>query len=295
MAASGYHTALQSLHEEGRDLLRGAAGGLIFGTPLLFTMEMWFQGTSFSPPHLLGMLAFAAFVNICFSYASGLRAHNTDHSLLGAVADGITAMALGVIVAVLVLALIGMLDPAEGRDSMIGKIVIEAAAVSIGVTFTNRKFPRGRKTRSRQYEELENAPLTREQKQARLDFYNLAAVLGGAVIFSFNIAPTEEILMIANGLSAPQLLLIVLAQLGVCYVILYASQFKESKVFKKTWMQAPAAEIVMTVALSLLVAAVLLLLVGHTSAMHSADGFIAAVVTLGFPAVIGGAAGKLVV
>lgn len=295
MTASIYNQTVKSLREEGHDLLRGAAGGLIFGTPLLFTMEMWFQGMSFSPPHLLGLLGFAAFINFCFGYAAGLRAHNASHSVRGAAADSVTALALGVIVATIVLALIGMLDAAEGRDSMIGKIVIEAAAVSIGVTFTNRKFPRGHKTTSHGYEALESAPLTREQKQARLDFYNLAAVLGGAVIFTFNIAPTEEILMIANGLSSWQLLWIVAAQLVACHVILYAAQFKEAKVFKKSWMQSPPAETIMTVALSLLVAAILLALIGHSGALQNTDAFIAAVVTLGFPAVIGGAAGKLVV
>lgn len=289
------YVAMKSLRQEGRDLLRGAAGGLIFGTPLLFTMEMWFQGMNFSPLHLLGMLAFAAFVNTCFSYASGLREHNKEHTFMGAVADAMTALALGIIVSVIVLGLIGLLDPNDGRDSLIGKVIIEAAAVSIGITFTNRKFPRGHTQDSRSYKELEKAPLTREQKQARLDFYNLAAVLGGAVVFAFNIAPTEEITLIAKKIEAYHLLAILMSQLGLCYLILYASEFKESKVFKKTWMQAPLAEIVMTVALSLVVSALLLLLVGDMSALGSMDSFIAAVIVLGFPAVIGGAAGKLVV
>lgn len=287
----------KSFSEEGRDLLRGAAGGLVFGLPILFTMEIWFRGLHFPAGHLLGILSFAMVVNVAFSYASGLRAHNKEHTIAGALADATTALGLGLVTAAAVLALIGQLRFDESATGWLGKIVIEGAAISLGVTFTNRKFPRGgeHEKKNNRYAQLEKAPLSREQKQARLDFYNMAAVLGGAVVFSFNIAPTEEIVMIAAGRSAGGILLLLLAEVAVCYIILYASQFKEGKVFKKTPMQAPAAEVAMTVAMSLAVAAILLLLVGEMEALHSLYAFVAATVTLGFAAVIGGAAGKLVV
>lgn len=292
---------LSSFSEEGRDLLRGAAGGLIFGTPLLFTMEMWFQGTRFSPAHILGLLAFAALVNIAFGYSAGLRAHNRDHSIWGAMADAATALALGIVVAVAVLALIGQLQAGESLSGLLGKITLQGAAISLGITFTNRKFPRrhggdGKSGAGEgRYAQLEKAPLSAEQKQARLDFHNMAAVLGGAMVFCFSIAPTEEILLISAGRAAPHILLLLGAEALVCYVILYASEFKEKKVFKKTPMQSPAAEVVMTLALSLVVSAVLLFLLAEMKALASPEAFVAAMVTLGFPAVVGGAAGRLVV
>jgi uncharacterized membrane protein len=194
------------------------------------------------------------------------------------------------------LALIGQVNLEEGVDALVGKIVVQAAAISVGITFTNTRFPRRAKSGgSRAYWRLFWAPLTREQKQARLDFHNLAAVLGGAAIFSFNVAPTEEIVLIAAGLGPAALLLLLAAEFGVCYLILYAAQFKEKYVFKHTPMQSPPAEVVMTVAASLLMACFLLVLLGDTAASLNDPLFIAAVITLGFPAVIGGAAGKVVV
>lgn len=292
-----YYLIYKSFKNEGHDLLRGAAGGLIFGTPILFTMEMWFHGLYYAPAHLLGLLLFITFLNTSFSYSSGLRRHNKDHTLRGAVADGVTALALGVVIAVCVLALIGQLDAAEGLSSMIGKVVIEAAAISFGITFTNSRFPRrqGTSQNDHEYRRLEKAWLSREQKQARLDFHNLAAVLGGAAIFSFNVAPTEEITMVAAGLGPGRLLLLVLAECAVCYLILYAAQFKEKKVFKKTPLQSPAAEVVMTVAAAWVMAGMLLALLGEAAVLDSHATFLAGMVTLGFPAVVGGAAGKVVV
>ena len=60
-------------------------------------------------------------------------------------------------------------------------------------------------------------------------------------------------------------------------------------------MQSAPAEVVMTVASSLLMAGFLLVLLGETAASLNDPLFVAAVITLGFPAVIGGAAGKVVV
>ena len=290
------NTSLQSIREEGADLIRGAAGGLIFGTPLLFTMEMWFHGMRLAPGHLLGILVFTFLINLCFSYASGLRRHNNDHTPLGAAADSVTAMALGIIVATAILALIGQLNSGDTWDVVLGKIVIEACAVSLGITFTNTKFPRkGDEDSSEKYKELDAAPLTNEQKQARLDFQNMAAVIGGAVIFSFNVAPTEEIIVIGSSLGSLSLLILALSQILICYIILYAAEFKERKVFKKTPMQSPVAEIIMTVAMGWLVSALMIFLIGAEDAKFSADIFIACTLALGLPAVIGGAAGKVIV
>lgn len=288
--------AFQSLKKEGADLIRGAAGGLIFGTPLLFTMEMWFHGIRLPPEHLLGIVVFTFFINICFSYASGLRQHNEDHTPIGALADSITALALGIIIATTILGLIGQLNSGDTWDVVLGKIVIEACAVSLGVTFTNTKFPRkGKGQADKNYKELEAAPLSDEQKQARLDFQNMAAVIGGAVVFSFNVAPTEEIVLIGSSLSIPALLILFLSQIFICYVILYAAEFKERKVFKKTAMQSPIAEIIMTVAMAWLISGLMIFLIGSEDARISADIFIASMLTLGLPAVIGGAAGKVIV
>jgi uncharacterized membrane protein len=60
-------------------------------------------------------------------------------------------------------------------------------------------------------------------------------------------------------------------------------------------LQHPVAETVLTGALSLGVAFVLLWLLGQREAMSHPATAVATVVTLGLPAVVGGAAGRLIV
>ncbi|MBW3537739.1 MAG: TIGR02587 family membrane protein, partial [Actinobacteria bacterium] len=42
--------------DESQDLARGIAGGLLFGVPLLYTMEVWWLGGTTSPPRMLVIL-----------------------------------------------------------------------------------------------------------------------------------------------------------------------------------------------------------------------------------------------
>jgi uncharacterized membrane protein len=80
------------------------------------------------------------------------------------------------------------------------------------------------------------------------------------------------------------------------YVILYAAGFKDHKVYEQdSLFQAPVVETVMTTAAALFVAALLLVLFGAPGATASPALFIASVVTLGFPAAVGAAAGRLIV
>jgi len=291
--------AYSSIREEGKDLLRGAAGGLIFGTPLLFTMEMWYHGITFSSAHLLGLLVLVGFINLVFSYASGLRAMHEGHSLIGALPDMVTSLALGMIIAAAVLALIGQI-PGDGVEASLRKIIIEGAAISIGVTFTNTKFPRQnaadkKQSATQKHDPLSKSDLSLAKKQMRDDLENLAAVIGGALVFTFNIAPTEEVTLLATSIPPFMLLLLFLSEIVICYIILFAADFKEHKIYKDNIMQHPYAEVAITVAASLLVAALLLWLVSYDHVLASAHHFAASVVVLAFPAVVGGSAGRIVV
>lgn len=288
-----------SLRNEVNDLLRGLAGGLIFGMPLLYTMEVWHHGMSFSSAHCLGLLCFILFINFAFCYASGLRGNNEGHSIHKALADSITAIGLAILAAAAVLYLIGRLDFSSGLNGILGQVIVEACAISIGITYTNSKFPRNHHDKSekkhKNADALDKGRMSAAEKQARHDFHNFAAAIAGALIFTLNIAPTEEVVQIASTLHSGSLLLLLCAEVGACYLILYAAEFKEKKVYKASPLQSPAAEVILTVSASLIVAGVLLLLIGEQQGITSVPLFVASVITLGFPAIVGGAAGRLVV
>jgi putative integral membrane protein (TIGR02587 family) len=133
-----------------------------------------------------------------------------------------------------------------------------------------------------------------ERAQLRADLRDVGATVAGSVVFAINIAPTEEIVMIASRISPLHLLAMLGFGLLLCYIILFASGFEEQEVFVPGIFQKPWAEVLNACALSLLVSATLLLLLGQSSATDSVPNLIASTVVLGLPAIVGGAAGRIV-
>ena len=132
-----------------------------------------------------------------------------------------------------------------------------------------------------------------ERQQLRQDVRDISATLSGALLFSINIGPTEEVILIAGRLSAPELTAIVLASLLLCYIILFASGIKDHPVHIRNFVQTPLAETAITYAASLLVALGLLVVLGEPEAVGSLDSLVAATVALGLPTAVGGAAGRI--
>ncbi|HEY7701724.1 MAG TPA: DUF2391 family protein, partial [Candidatus Limnocylindrales bacterium] len=60
----------RQVRDSARDFLRAAAGGLLVGLPLLWTMEMWEHGATMSPLKVLLLLALAFAVVVGFNAIS---------------------------------------------------------------------------------------------------------------------------------------------------------------------------------------------------------------------------------
>lgn len=275
---------------EGRALIRGVAAGSIIGIPLLYTMEMWWHGTTISEVHILMLMAAALGANFLFCLFSGFR---DELSVREALSGSVTAVALGMGVSLAVLLLIGAVRFPMAWVDILGKVVIEAVPVSVGVSFANSQL--NGKSREGDAADAPPPPTDPHRLQLRQDLSQAAATLIGAIVFSFNIAPTEEVVMIATRVPPWQHLLILAASLGLCYLILFASGFQSQRVYVTTVFQHPLAETVMAVAIALLVSAGLLLLVGAPQATGSVSLAIYCTVALGLPAAVGGAAGRLVI
>ena len=278
-------------------MLRAVAGGSIVGMPLLYTMEMWEHGTSLPEWHLLALLAAMLVVNFLFSLLSGFR---EEYSVAEAISEAVTGVGVAMLLSAAVLLLIGELTSDLSREVIVGKILIEATAVSLGIAFANAQV----EGKSRTGEEDGAKPganrddrdqLGPRDRQLRADLKDAVAALAGACVFALNVAPTEEITLIASRLSPWQLLALLAASVVLCDVILYAAQFRDHPVHVKSFFQSRPAEIVLTCAISLLVATGLLLLHGHGDMMRQWPTAIAAIVTLGLPAMVGGAAGRLII
>lgn len=306
---------------EGRDLLQAVAGGAIVGMPLLYTMEMWQHGMTMSEWHLLGLLGAILALNFVFCLLSGFREEN---SLLVAAMESVTAVGIAIVFSTAILCLIGEIEFTIGAAEIIGKILLEAAPVSVGVSFAQaqmqgrsrtgddeekkRDRPESRDAQRPATAEGDGDPVTKRtdqewateetnspgDRQLKADLREFAAAMAGSTVFALNVAPTEEITLIAARLSPMQLLLMLGFSALLCYIILFAAEFREHRVHEESIFQHPVAETVLTCAVSLTVSAVLLMLLGDRSILTHPALTVAAVVTLGLPATVGGAAGRLI-
>lgn len=279
------------------DLMRGIAGGLIFGAPVLYTMEVWNNALSFSAGmHMLLLLGFLL-LNIFFSYFAGLRSHHSSHTLSLAVDDGVTSLGLSLILAWAILYLTGQLDFTHEFESGVRKVLLVGGIMSMGVTFTNFKFNRNTAHLGQSRSLLSEGPkgLTDSQKQSRKDLNDLMAATVGAMVFSFNIAPTEEVTLIASSLSSFNLMVMLVVEIILSFIVLYASGLKTHVTHQQSFFQRPINEVILTVSVALCVSAIMVLVLGYSDARISDPIFIASVIVLGLPATVGAAAGRLVV
>jgi putative integral membrane protein (TIGR02587 family) len=279
--------------EEGKCLMRAVAGGAIVGMPLLYTMEMWWHGSTLSPWHLLAVLLGSVAVCFLFSLLSGFR---PEYSPAEAAGQAVTAVGVAIVLSAAILLLIGEIGRETSLATAVGKIVLEAAPVSIGVSFANSQLlHRSRTGEDEEDGEKPKPPEDPEREQLKADLRDASATLAGSLVFALNIAPTEEVIKIAAGLSPWQLLLLLLGTSALCYVILFASGFEQHVVHVESVFQHPVAETVLATGISLAVAFVLLLVVGQRETMSHWYTAVAATVTLGLPAVVGGAAGRVII
>ncbi|WP_437805941.1 DUF2391 family protein [Sorangium sp. So ce1078] len=278
--------------QEARDLSAAVAGGAIVGMPLLYTMEMWLRGMMLSEWHLGAILALTLVVTFLSSLESGFR---NDDTLVGTAMESVTSVGIGAAFAAAVLALVGEISLDSAPREILGKIVLQAAAVSIGAAFANAQV-RGKSRTGEDPQDGGRPPEgDPEALQLRADLRDFSAAMAGSLLFTMNIASTEEIVIIASRLSPWRQVVMVGVSVALCYIILFASGFERHDVYVKSLFQSRAFETLMTCAVSLLMALVLLCLIGEREATSDLSTLVASVVVLGLPAIVGGAAGRLVV
>lgn len=280
--------------QEGNDLLRAVAAGAIVGMPLLYTMEMWQHGQTLSPWHQLSVLVATLVINLFFCWVVGFREGN---SLVQAALDAVTSVGIALMFSTLILTVIGQVERTASWEDNAGKIVLCSCAVSLGVSFANARRGQTRTVESNDSEEKSNPekPSMEElqRRQSHEDLRDVAAAVLGSTLFALNIAPTEEVTAVAASVGSWGLLLILLASMGLCYAILRAYEVQPVHVAGP--FQTPWAEAIITVAISLFCATILLWLTGQRGIFTSPPLLASHIVSLGLPAVVGGAAGRLAV
>jgi putative integral membrane protein (TIGR02587 family) len=270
-------TVSQSLREYGR----GVAGGLLFSLPLLYTMEVWWAGFTSHPFRLAAYVAATFALLLGYNYLVGLR---RDTGFSEVVIDSVEELGLGLLVALLILWLLGRVTAGMPLEEAAGKVIIEAMTVAVGVSVGTAQLGAG-DGEGDQGVGGGGAPVGFGGQ--------LVITLCGAVLFAANVAPTEEIVMIAAEISPWRVLGLALLSLSLGALVLYYSEFAGSKKHVRFDRHHDVlVGTVVTYSVALAASAAILLFFGRFDGQAWA-ACVAQTVVLGVAATLGASAGRL--
>lgn len=272
------------------EVLRGAAGGFLFGIPLLYTLEIWTIGATADPSWLLGTLGITFGLVYLITLTEGFR-RNLWLSPIGIAMESLEALGIGILCALMALLLLCRITLNTPLTEALGKLVFEGLPFSLGVALARTTLSRGRAGSPSRPRPPRSRPSPWGSTVADLD-----ATVIGAFVFSLNIAPTDEITILAAAVPPLWLLLILIASLVITYVIVFVAGFtdQEARQRQRGLFQQPIAETVVAYLVSLGVAVAVLWFFHRLNFRSPWQEWLSDAIVLGFPAAIGGAAGRLV-
>ena len=248
--------------------------------PLLMTMEMWSLGMAVERWRLLVFLVLTLPMLIGLSYFAGFE---PTFRLKDEVLDALAAFGVGFLLSAVLLAVFGVLRAHDiGTQSAIGKVSLCAAPAAIGALLAGKQLG-------------ERGPGAREKARAGpLGELFLMAV--GAAFLAFNVAPTEEMILIAYQMGPIATLMLMAASVGLLHVLVYQLGFpgetrrRQVGGFTRTFVAFTAPGY----GVALLMSLYLLWTFGRTDgvAVHEVATM---TIVLGFPAAVGAATARLVV
>jgi putative integral membrane protein (TIGR02587 family) len=298
----------RSVAESFQEYGRGVAGGLMFSLPLLYTMEVWWAGFN-SHPWRLAAYVVATFV-LLLGYNRYAGLHH-DASMAEVAIDSVEEMGIGFIISALALFLLGRTTLEMPASEIAGQIVIEAMTVAIGVSIGtaqlggggddagtslgDRGDPAKQSARgSAKAKKKERARGAQGAEQGEPHFGGqILLALCGATLFAANVAPTEEVVLIAVESSWMRVLALGFVSLLLGSLILHYSGFRGAQEFvRRDSFSTIVLGSVITYAVALFAAALILWFFGRFDGV-SLYTSLAQTVVLGVPATLGASAGRL--
>lgn len=276
------------------DLARAAAGGMLFGIPLLYTMEVWWVGSTTEPAQSLGVLGVSFAIVMVLNRTSGFR-RDRDVTWADAAIDAVEALAIGLLCVTFILVMLREITMATPLREGLGKIVYEATPFAIGIGFAHNFLRRGRAESDDS--DGGDGGAKGSDGPLRATLTDAGATVIGAVFIAFNIAPTDEIPMLAAAMSPGWQIGLMVTSLVVSYWIVFESGFasEEQRRNQPGVLQHPVTETVASYALALLTAGTMLWFFQQFASGAPLSVELGYVVVLGLPAAVGGAAGRLAV
>lgn len=266
-----------------KEYARGIAGGLLFSLPLLFTMEIWWTGFIAHPWALVAYCVVTFCLLLGYNRFLGIHA---DASWIEVVIDSFEELGIGLVLSAGILLALGRIALDMPLTEIVGKIVVEAMTVAIGVSVGTAQL--GGESGPEAEEEEDEKPTDDPSFLGQV-----VMSVCGAVLIALNVAPTDEIIVLAMELSSWRLLVLVAIALLLGLMILFFSDFSGSQRWVRS--RGPLNSLVgmtVTYAVALVVSALSLWFFGRFDQTHLSVA-LGATVVLAVPATLGASAGRL--
>ncbi|MDZ8186156.1 MAG: TIGR02587 family membrane protein [Nostoc sp. ChiSLP02] len=280
------------------DIIRGACGGFLFGIPLLYTMEVWWIGSLAKPQQMMIAIALMFIVVFLLNQTEGFRKRRYTWQAGQAAMDTVEAIAIGIACSAFILLLLREITLETSLRESLGKIIFESVPFTLGVALANQFLGDTRNDNgNEQTTPAKNNGAKNQQNEIDATLADIGATVIGAIVIAFNIAPTDEITMLAAAASPAWELAIIAASLLISYGIVFQAGFSDQKKRRqqKGIFQRPSSETIVSYLVSLLAGAFMLWFFQKVTFSDPWTMWLDHTLMLGLPATIGGAAGRLAI
>jgi putative integral membrane protein (TIGR02587 family) len=259
---------------------RAFAGALIFSLPMLMTMEMWWLGFYMSPWRLVLLLLLTVPLLLALSHFGGLR---PTARLRDDVADVLVALLAAMVAAAAILFIFGVLTPEMPLIEIVSKVCLQAVPGSIGAMLARSQ--------------LGGPSESVEQRKRDPSYWGELFVMAvGALFLSFNVAPTEEMILISYQITIWQVVALALLSLAIMHAFVFTVNFKGGSKRKReeTFFSVFARFTIAGYAVVLVVSMAILWVFGRIDGL-SLEAAVSTTIVLAFPGAVGAAAARLVI
>ena len=192
---------------------RGAAGALLVGLHLVFTMEMWWAAYHVPAGRILILVGVNAGILLILQHFSGLHHRKTPGAQLRA---AVVAYGIGIVVAAAALYALRILTLQSDLRTIVASIALESVPLSVGASVAMSEFGG-------------NHDHVEDRKERAGYFGSLGMGLGGAMVFGFAIGTTEEPMILGLETHAVHAIAIVLGSLFIVHMIVHAVEFQKKR------------------------------------------------------------------
>ena len=257
---------------------RATGGAILFSLPMMMTMEMWWIGFYMEPYRLIALILLSLPLYVGISSMIGFR---QEKRLWDNVIDVLVAYAVAFATSAIVLMVFKVITSETALDKVFSMILLQAVPGSLGALLARSQI---HNSQDDDYNDCQNYK------------DELIILVTGSLFLAFNVAPTEEMVLISYLMTPWHVLALVVLTVVVMHMFTIGSEELETTgaiqwpEHRRLFIRFTAIGYVLAFLIS-----VFMLWVFGSSDDDSMQHFISTAVVLSFPAGVGAAASRLII